>query len=296
MGSGWAAHFLRSGLEVVCYDPRPEAEEFLRHTVNTAWPYLEKLGLSNQAGINKLSFTTDINTALDEVQFIQESAIEDEEAKIQLLATLDSMVDPSVVIASSSSGFLAANLRSKCIHGGRVIVGHPFNPPYLIPLVEIAGGDGVDFDAINCAVDFYSHIHSKPVVLDNEINGYIGNRLQFAVWKEILYMLSQGVASVEQLDAALTHGPALRWAAIGPSHTFYLGARTPDQYPDFIELLIKELGRGYTAPDDFFPDKALIEQYVQEVSATWGVTDAAELKHNRDSAITRLLQALENPN
>lgn len=293
MGSGWACHFLRAGLEVVCYDPRPQAETFLREMATTVWPTLETLGLAKSASLDKLRFTTKLNDALQGAQFVQESAVEDEPAKIALLAELDGQLPANVVVASSSSGFLATSLRSDCVHGERILIGHPFNPPYLIPLVEVVGGEGAAGEAIDAAVNFYRQIGSKPIVLKNEIPGYIGNRLQFAVWKELLYLLSEDVASVGELDDAMTYGPALRWAAIGPSHTFYLGARTPADYPAFVKLLTDELAAGYTAPDSFQVDESLTQRYITDVSGHWGGQDPATLKSSRDQAITSVLLALK---
>lgn len=135
IGSGWAAHFLRAGLAVQCFDLRPEAKGYLDDYLDRAWPTLERLGLAKGADRRKVSFTTDAAAALKGAQFVQESAVEDEAQKIEILAGIDGLCPPDVVIASSSSGFLAERLRSRCRHGGRVVIGHPFNPPFLVPLV-----------------------------------------------------------------------------------------------------------------------------------------------------------------
>jgi carnitine 3-dehydrogenase len=292
IGSGWAAHFLRAGLAVRCHDPRPEAEEFLRATVESAWPTLEKLGLAPGASPGNLSFTTDIAKAVEGAGFIQESAVEDEGEKKKLLARLDAMAADHVIIASSSSGFLAKHLRRDCRRGGRVLIGHPFNPPYLIPLVEVVGGEGADPAAVARAVEFYRAIGSHPVVLKNEAPGYIGNRLQLAVWRELVYMLSEGVADIAELDAAMTHGPALRWSVIGPAHTFYLGSRTPEGHGRFVDLIVRELGEGYIAPPDFAITPDIIRRYVEACAAQWGRHDFEKLKSARDTGITALRQAL----
>lgn len=292
IGSGWAAHFLRAGLSVRCFDPRPEAAGYLEDYIDRAWPTLERLGLGTGASRANLSFTTDAAAALNGVQFVQESAVEEEAQKIEILAAIDRHLPADVIIASSSSGFLAERLRAKCRHGGRVVIGHPFNPPFLVPLVEVVGGTGVAADAVARASAFYRRVGSHPVELKSEITGYIGNRLQMAVWREVMHMVEAGVASVADIDDAMTYGPALRWALAGPSHIFYLGARNPELYPKFIELLVHELATGFVAPPEFQVTPQLVERYVAEVRATWGDTDPDELRATRDGGLVALSEAL----
>jgi carnitine 3-dehydrogenase len=291
IGSGWAAHFLRHGLDVVAYDFDPKAEASLRRRVELAWPVVERLGLSPGASIGRLTFTTDLKTALDGAEFVQESAAEDEAVKIDLLSTVDSLTAPDMVISSSSSGFLAARLRSKCRHGGRVIVGHPFNPPYLIPLVEIAGGEGVDPKAIEWAVAFYKRVNSRPVVLKREIDGYIANRLQMAVLREIYYMVGKGVASVGDIDDALTYGPGVRWAVKGPVQIFYLGAQTPDRFGDFIDLMEGEM-ETFLAPPGPTLTPAIRKQVIEEANALAAGKTHAQLLRERDEGVLAVLRAI----
>jgi carnitine 3-dehydrogenase len=294
IGSGWAAHFLRAGLAVRCFDPRPEAEAFLRATVEAAWPTLGKLGFSPGARLENLAFTTDLAAAVEGAGFVQESAVEDEGEKIKLLARLDAMTSDHVLIASSSSGFLAKSLRRDCRRGGRVLIGHPFNPPYLIPLVEVVGGEGADPASVARAVEFYRAIGSHPVLLRNEAPGYIGNRLQLAVWRELVYMLKEDIADIADLDAAMTHGPALRWAVAGPAHIFYLGSRTPEGHAGFVDLMVRELDEDYIAPPDFKIAPDVAKRYVEACAAEWGRHDFAGLKAARDRGVIALRQALAN--
>ncbi|MFO0996197.1 MAG: 3-hydroxyacyl-CoA dehydrogenase NAD-binding domain-containing protein [Alphaproteobacteria bacterium] len=291
MGSGWVAHFLRHGLDVMAYDLDPKAESMMRKRIELAWPIVERLGLAPGASMGRVTFTTDLKAALDGAEFVQESAVENEALKIDLLAKVDSLTAPGAVISSSSSGFLAARLRSKCKHGGRVIVGHPFNPPYLIPLVEIAGGDGVDQKAIDAAVAFYKRVNSRPVVLKREIDGYIANRLQMAVLREIYYMVGQGVASVGDIDDALTYGPGVRWAVKGPIQIFYLGAPTPDRFGTFIDLMEHEM-ETFLAPPGPTLTPAIKKQVIEEADALAAGKSHAQLLRERDEGVLAILKAI----
>lgn len=298
IGSGWASHFMRAGLDVVVHDQSADREGYLRASVEQAMPSLETLGLAPGASPDRIRFTTDLEEALRTTDFIQESATEDVDAKVALVAEIDRLAPLHAVVASSSSGFLAKDLRRGARHGERIIIGHPFNPPYLVPLVELAGGD-VAKDAIAIAREFYTKTGCEVVELKREIDGYIGNRIQFAVFREILYLLSQGVADLEAIDRAVATGPAIRWAVMGPSSVFYLGARDPSLYQEFVDLLAHELDSGYTAPADFAPDKALMAAYANEVRATIGAKgrdDLIELRNTGVAQIRVFLEALKQRN
>ncbi len=292
IGAGWAAHFLRAGLDVMAVDPDPAREGYLRQVVASAWRSLQALGLAEGASPDRLHFTTSLEEGVKGAQFVQESAIEREDAKVALLAQIEALVPPEVVIASSSSGFLGRVLRGGCVHPGRVIVGHPFNPPYLVPLLEIAGGEGADPVAMERARAFYTATGMTVVTLDHEIRGYIANRLQSAVFREVLWMLSQGVASVDDIDRAMQAGPAARWAFMGPSAVYYLGAGSPAGHREFVELLVGELAQGYTAPPDFHPDDALVARYVEEVTAMMDGVDFATLARFRDEGLIGIRTAV----
>lgn len=298
IGSGWAAHFMRAGLDVTVHDQSAEREAYLRESLEKAMPLLTKLGLAPGASPSRVKFTTNLQEALADCEFVQESATEDVDAKIDLIAQIDYCVPSKAVIASSSSGFLSADLRRKARHGERIIIGHPFNPPYLIPLVELAGGD-VAKDAIVFATEFYKETGCEVVELKQEIHGYIGNRIQFAVFREILYLLSQGVADLEAIDRAIVAGPAIRWAVMGPSSVFYLGAREPSLYHKFVDLLVHEMNSGYTAPPNFMPDEALMAAYADEVCRGIGDRGQSDLITLRNEGVTQiriLLEALRKRN
>lgn len=291
IGAGWAAHFIRAGLDVVVFDPAPEREAYLRNFVDAAMPTLARLGLAAGASTKRLHFTPDLDEALAGADFVQESAVEDRVAKIELLARIDAVLPADVVIASSSSGFLAEDLRGKARHGERIIIGHPFNPPFLVPLVEIAGGDNAPAAAARAAL-FYSATGCEVVHLKREIDGYIGNRIQFAAFREILYLWSQGVADLATIDRAVKAGPALRWAVMGPSAVFFLGARNPSLYGEFVNLLLHELNSGYTAPAEFVPDASLMERYAQEVVSSLGQDGQQQLQALRDAGVAGIRTVL----
>ncbi|MGY4362900.1 carnitine 3-dehydrogenase [Bradyrhizobium sp. i1.3.1] len=292
IGAGWAAHFMRAGLDVAVYDQVAERESYLREGLAKAMPALTELGMAPGASPSRVHFTTSFEEALDGADFVQESATENIDAKIVLIAEIDAHTAPGVVIASSSSGFLAAHLRSRARHGERVLIGHPFNPPFLVPLVEIAGGE-VARQAAADASAFYRSTGCEVVELEREIDGYIGNRIQFAVLREVLYLMSQGVADLEAIDRAIAAGPALRWAVMGPSSVFFLGSRDPSLYSRFVDGLAREMESGYMAPASFQPDRELMRAYAEQVVSSIGANGQARLMALRDAGIVGIRGALQ---
>lgn len=290
IGAGWAAHFMRAGLDIVVYDQAAERESYLRESLARAMPALADLGMAPGASPARVSFTSDFEEALRGTDFVQESAPENIEAKIRLLSEIDALVAPDVIIASSSSGFLASDLRSRARHPERILVGHPFNPPFLIPLVEIAGGDAAR-EAADRATAFYESTGSEVVELDREIEGYIGNRIQYAVLREVLYMMSQGVASLEAIDRAIAAGPAIRWAVMGLSSSLYLGKSDPSQWSKLVESIGRDMD-GYLAPASFQPDQALLRAYAEQVSNGIGANGQAGLMALRNAGVVGIRSAL----
>jgi carnitine 3-dehydrogenase len=292
IGAGWAAHFMRAGLDVVVYDPVAERKEWLDGYLTRAKPALEKLGLSPNAGLERVRFTTNLEDALSGAKFIQESSPEVLGQKRDLFQKMTDIAPLDAIIASSSAGFLAKDLRAMAKGPERIIIGHPFNPPYLIPLVEIAGGEEAAA-AAQAAADFYKSTGCEVVELKREIEGYIGNRIQAAVLKEIFYIYSQGVADVDTIDRAIATGPALRWAVMGPSSVFYLGTQTPDMYEGFVQGLVDEIKGGFVADAEFSPDESLIAAYAREVQQKIGSNGQAPLLNLRNTGIIALRKALE---
>jgi carnitine 3-dehydrogenase len=222
IGAGWAAHFLRMGLDVSAFDPAPGAEGRLRRLVADTWPTLERLGLRAGADQARLRFSLDLEAAVADAEFVQESTREDGPTKIGVLAGIDAVTNPGTVVASSTSGFSMTMLQRDCVHAERFVVGHPFNPPYLIPLVEVVGGERTDPAVVDWAVAFYNHFGKYGLKMTRELPGFLGNRLQEAMWREALHMVAAGEATVEEIDASIAYGPGLRWALMGPCLTFHL--------------------------------------------------------------------------
>ena len=222
IGGGWAAYFLARGYRVVAWDPAEDAEVRLRHLVQAAWPALTELGLAEGASLDHLSVEHDLATACAAADFVQESAPEDLELKRSLLADIDAVTPADVVISSSTSGYGMSEMQIRCVHPERTVVGHPFDPPYLIPLVEVVGGAKTSPDAVAWTSDFFRHIGKSVITMDREVPGFIANRLQEAIWREALHMVAAGEATVEQIDLSITDGPGLRWPIFGPMLTFHL--------------------------------------------------------------------------
>jgi 3-hydroxyacyl-CoA dehydrogenase len=222
IGASWAAQFLARGFDVIATDPAPNAEANLRKYVDEAWPALTNIGLSPGASRDRLSFTTDMKEALAQADFVQENGPERPDFKIKLFADMDEATPPDSIIASSSSGITASVMQSQCKHPERVVVGHPFNPPHIVPLVEIVGGSKTSPEAVERAIAFYASIGKKPIHLKKELPGHVGNRLQIALYKEVMYLIQQGVLSVRDADDAVSYGPGLRWGLMGPSLQWHL--------------------------------------------------------------------------
>jgi len=223
IGASWSAQYLARGLDVVATDPAPGAEVDLRRYVDEAWPDLTNIGLSQGASRDRLSFTTNMKEALSQADLVQENAPERRDFKMKLYAEMDDVAPVDSLLASSSSGITPSVIQSKCKHPERVVIGHPFNPPHIIPLVEVVGGSKTSPDAVQQAMEFYASIGKKPIHLRKELPGHVANRFQAALYREMLYLIEQGVLSVEDTDAAVCYGPGLRWGVMGQSLQWHLG-------------------------------------------------------------------------
>src|SRR3984893_3890468 len=223
IGASWAAQYLARGFDVIATDPAPKAEANLRKYVDEAWPTLSEIGLSPGATRDRLAFTTNMQEALSKADFVQENGPERKDFKIKLFADMDDATPPDSIIASSSSGITPSVMQSACKRPERILVGHPFNPPHIIPLVEVVGGEKTSPEAIEQAMAFYASIGKKPIHLRKELHGHVANRLQAALYREMVYLIEQGVLSVEDTDAAVCYGPGLRWGVMGQSLQWHLG-------------------------------------------------------------------------
>ncbi|RZJ12253.1 MAG: 3-hydroxyacyl-CoA dehydrogenase [Acidovorax sp.] len=222
IGASWAAYFLAQGLEVDATDPAPGARERLQAVVARHWPVLERSGLAPGARMERLRFHDRLEDALAHADFVQESGPERLDFKVDLLRRMDDAAPHHAILASSSSGLSVSAMQAQCLRPERVVLGHPFNPPHLIPLVEVGGGDKTSPESIAVAMDFYKAIGKHPIHVRREVKGHIANRLQAALWREAFHLVNEGVASVSDIDTAIAQGPGLRWALMGPFMNLHL--------------------------------------------------------------------------
>src|SRR6266540_4987961 len=258
IGASWAAQYLARGFDVIATNPNPNAEANLRKYVDEAWEQLNIIGLSAGAARDRLTFTTNMKEALSQADFVQENGPERPDFKMKLFADMDDATPPDSLIASSSSGITASVMQSQCKHPERIVIGHPFNPPHIVPLVEVVGGTKTSPEAVQQAIAFYASIGKKPIHLHKELPGHVGNRLQAALYKEVMYLIQQGVLSVEDADDAVSYGPGLRWGVMGPSLQWHLGGG-PGGIKHFMEHLMDPLAGMIKAVGnpDITPDRKL---------------------------------------
>ncbi len=223
IGASWATYYLSRGFDVVATDPAPTAEANLRKYVENAWPALAKAGLAAGASADRLTFNPQLDRALAEVDFVQENAPERPEFKVKLFAEMDAAAPPGAILASSSSSIPMDVIQADCKHPERCVIGHPFNPPHIVPLVEVVGGAKTSEAVIERALAFYAAIGKKPIRLHKALLGHAANRLQAALYKEMLSLVQQGVLSVADADIAVCYGPGLRWGVMGQSLQWHLG-------------------------------------------------------------------------
>jgi carnitine 3-dehydrogenase len=216
IGASWTAYFLARGFDVVASDPANGAESRLRALVYSYWPTLEKLGLSEGASRDRLRFDSILSKALKDVDFVQENGPERLDVKRDMIAAIDTAIPEHALIATSSSGILISSIQDAAKHPERIVLGHPFSPPHLIPLVEVLGGKLTSQESIERTFAFYTSIGKKPIHIRREVKGHVANRLQAALWQEAYSLVEQGITTVADIDTAISHGPGLRWALLGP--------------------------------------------------------------------------------
>lgn len=241
IGANWAAQYLASGLDVVATDPAPNAEASLRKSVEEAWELLTVVGLAPGATRERLTFTADLNEAVSGADFVQESVPERLVLKARVFAQMDDVARPDTILASSASGISIDGIQSGCKkHPERCVLGHPFNPPHIMPLVEVVGGAKTSEAVVERTMAFYASIGKKPIRLRKSVPGHVGNRLQAAIYREVLYLIQQGVLSVEDADIAVSYGPGLRWGVMGPSLQWHLAGGTGG-----IEHFVRQFMEGF---------------------------------------------------
>jgi 3-hydroxyacyl-CoA dehydrogenase len=290
IGASWAAYFLARGLDVDATDPSPGAQTRLRDAVVKHWPTLQRVGLAQGASIERLRFHARLEDAVAQADFVQENGPERIDIKTDLFRRMDAAAPAGTILASSSSGLAISDVQSSCAHPERVVLGHPFNPPHLIPLVEVVGGAHTSAGTIARAMAFYTAIGKRPIHVKREIKGHIANRLQAALWREAFHLVDQGAASVADIDAAIAHGPGLRWAVMGPFMNLHLSGGAGG-----IAHLLDHLGGPI---EDWWQDlgspamsSALKRKVSEGVAVALGRRATAELESARDTLLLDLIRA-----
>ncbi len=292
IGAGWAARVLAQGLDVVAWDVAPGWQEKLRSAVANAWPALSQLGLAPGAGVHRLRCANSLQEASAEADFIQESAPERLALKRGLLAEIDVAAPVDVLIASSTSGLKPSDLQADCAHPERIVVGHPFNPVYLLPLVEVLGGELTVDESVERAIDFYAALGMQPLRVRTEIDGFLSDRLQEALWREALHLVNDDVATTEELDAAIVYGPGLRWACMGTFLSYHLAGGEQG-----MTHFMRQFGPALKLPWTRLEAPELTEDLVQKV-ANGTARQAAgrtvkELERLRDDCLIAIMRALQ---
>ena len=289
IGSSWAALFLAAGLKVDIYDPADNAEQSIQQYIANAWPALEQLGMTANGDARQVAFHRNATDAVKQAQFIQENIPENLAQKHALFAEIEPHLLPDAITASSASGLMVSEMQLGWKDPSRFILGHPFNPPHLIPLVELLVNHKTADDVMASAEAFYAQIGKITIRVKREVPAHVANRLQAALWREAISLVENGVASVEDVDKAVWAGPGLRWAAMGPHALFHLGAGEGgllefcNRYQDSFHRWWDDLG-------DVRLDPALIAQLAEGVQQEVGA-DTAKGSRQRDELITAMLKA-----
>jgi 3-hydroxyacyl-CoA dehydrogenase len=293
IGASWAALYLARGFDVVATDPAPNAEANLRQYIDAAWKDLIVLGLSLKASPDHLEFTLNMKQALSEADFVQENGPERQDFKIKLFADMDAATPPDSIIASSSSGLTMSAMQSACKHPERCVTGHPFNPPHLIPLVEVVAGEKTSPEAVQQAISFYTSIGKKPIHVQKEVVGHVANRLQAAIYREVVNLIEKGVLNVTDADTAVCWGPGLRWGVMGPNLLFHLGGGQGgiQHFMEHLSGPIASWWKDLGTQTEFTPQikQTIIDGVLQEAAGR----SIDQLAEERDQALLGLL-ALRN--
>ncbi|MCG8294185.1 L-carnitine dehydrogenase [Pseudomonas entomophila] len=293
IGSGWVARALAHGLDVIAWDPAPGAEAALRKRIANAWPALQKQGLAPGAAQDRLTFVTTIEECVRDADFIQESAPERLDLKLDLHAKISAAAKPNAIIGSSTSGLLPSEFYESATHPERCVVGHPFNPVYLLPLVEIVGGRNTSPDAIEAAKVIYTTLGMRPLHVRKEVPGFIADRLLEALWREALHLVNDGVASTGEIDDAIRFGAGLRWSFMGTFLTYTLAGGDAG-----MRHFMAQFGPALKLPWTYLPapeltDK-LIDDVVEGTSEQLGERSIAALERYRDDTLLAVLEAVRS--
>jgi carnitine 3-dehydrogenase len=290
IGGSWAAYFLACGLDVFATDPHHAAEKDLRDRISLYWKELATLGLAPGAAVDRLHFVPSIEEAVRQADFVQESGPESLEIKNDMYRRMSQAAPPDTPLVSSSSFFLVSDLQRTAVRPERVVLGHPFNPPHLIPLVEVAGSSQTSEAAIDRVMNFYKRIGKKPIRLRREIFGHIANRLQTALWREAFHLIASGVASAEDVDTAMTEGPGIRGAVLGPCMVWHVSGGKGG-----IRSTVSHMGPPTSAMTKKLYDGEITDEIYQKVVESTELMaagrDADELRRMRDEGLLKVVAA-----
>lgn len=291
IGGGWATRCLANGVDVVVTDPRAESRDYVKQMIDDAWPVLEDAGLVSKTP-GRLTFVDNIATAVSEADFVQENVPEREDVKIAVHKEISQHARRDVVIASSSSGLLPSRLQTQCEHPERLLIGHPFAPVYLLPLVEVVGSEQTSMEAIRQAGAFYRAVGMRPLHVRREIEAYIADRLQESLYREALHLINDGIATVAEIDAAVTGGPGLRWAFMGTFLAWHLGGG-----PGGMRHTIEQFGPALELPWSHMKAPELTEELKRRIvdgcEEESGVRKFSEMEKRRDRCLAEIQKVLK---
>jgi len=291
IGGGWATRCLANGVDVVVTDPRAESRDYVKQMIDDAWPVLEDAGLVSKTP-GRLTFVDNIATAVSEADFVQENVPEREDVKIAVHKEISQHARRDVVIASSSSGLLPSRLQTQCEHPERLLIGHPFAPVYLLPLVEVVGSEQTSMEAIRQAGAFYRAVGMRPLHVRREIEAYIADRLQESLYREALHLINDGIATVSEIDAAVTGGPGLRWAFMGTFLAWHLGGG-----PGGMRHTIEQFGPALELPWSHMKAPELTEELKRRIvdgcEEESGVRKFSDMEKRRDRCLAEIQKVLK---
>lgn len=291
IGRSWTALFLAAGRPVAVFDPDPSSPDRVAQAVEHAWPVLLQLGLARtDRPVAELVFCDDPREAVEGAGFVQESIPERIGLKHDLYATVEPVLDPRAIVASSASGLTLSELQAGWQSPDRLVLGHPFNPPHLIPLVEVMGNARTAPGVVDEARRFYESIGKVTIEVKREVPGHVANRLQAALWREAIHLVNEGVATVNDIDTAVRSGPGQRWAAMGPSLLFHLGGDSGGM-ATFCERYTESFNRWWDDLGTPHLDAATARRLVEGLGDLGDVTRIDELAALRDTLLTQVIAA-----
>ncbi|MCP9482771.1 3-hydroxyacyl-CoA dehydrogenase NAD-binding domain-containing protein [Shimia sp. CNT1-13L.2] len=290
IGASWAALFLASGRSVALFDPASDVEKSVRAYIDRAWPTLTEMGLTDHGTPDAITFHPSAAEAVAGAKFVQENVPERLPIKHATFAEIEPALDADAIVASSASGLMLSQMQGGWQTPDRFVLGHPFNPPHLIPLVEVLGNEKTAKGVVEEAQRFYEAVGKVTIRLHKEKNGHVANRLQAAIWREAISLVMEGVASVEDVDKAVWAGPGLRWAAMGPTMLFNLGAGEGglrafcDHFTDTFNGWWDDLGQIHLTPE-------VAETLIAGITEAANGQTPADLSAKRDALITAMQRA-----